>query len=224
MTPLLFAALVVTQAVVVATWHRCLGVPGAAGGAAVAGAAAIAADILALDGARDRPLPGVPAVLALAVLAALVHQLARRDGRDRLTASLTATVSLAALAALGSAYVAALDVEHGPGLVSAAATAAVLVVAGVAARHRLGGSHRHDIMVVTVAGGVAALVVVVLDALEVVPAVAVAGVSALVAWVTTVLVARSAGPGSREGTALGAALPVLVVGPWAYVLGRLLVG
>jgi len=223
-TPLLLAALVVTQAVVVATWHRCLGVPGGVGGAAVAGAAAVAADVLVLDGAGDQPLSSVPAVLALAVLAALVHQLARRDGRDRLTASLTATVSLAALAALGSAYVASLDVEHGPGLVSTAGVAAALVVAGVFARRRSGASNRYDIVVVPAAGAASAVVMVALEGLEVGPALAVAGVSALVAWVATVLVARAPGSGSREGAALGAALPILVAGPAAYVLGRLLVG
>ena len=224
MTPLLFAALVVTQAVVVATWHRCLGVPGATGGAAVAGAAAISADVLALDGARDRPLSHVPAVLALAVLAALVHQLARRDGRDRLTASLTATVSLAALAALGSAYVASLDVEDGPALVTAAGVAAVLVVFGVFSRRRSGASNRYDIVVVTAAGAASAVVMVALEGLEVGPALAVSGVSALVAWVASVLVARASGSDTREGAALGAALPILVAGPVAYVLGRLLVG
>jgi len=223
-TPLLLAALVVTQAVVVATWHRCLGVPGAAGGAAVAGATAVAADVLVLDGSSDQPLSSVPAVLALAVLAALVHQLARRDGRDRLTASLTATVSLAALAALGSAYVASLDLEQGPGLVSAAGVAAALVVAGVFARRRSGASRRYDIVVVPAAGAASAVVMVALEGLEVGPALAVSGVSALVAWVASVLVARAPGSGSREGAALGAGLPMLVAGPVAYVLGRLLVG
>jgi len=190
----------------------------------VAGAAAISADVLALDGARDRPLSDVPAVLALAVLAALVHQLARRDGRDRLTASLTATVSLAALAALGSAYVASLDVEDGPALVTAAGVAAVLVVSGVFSRRRSGASNRYDIVVVTAAGAASAVVMVALEGLEVGPALAVSGGSALVAWVASVLVARASGSGSREGAALGAALPILVAGPVAYVLGRLLVG
>ena len=190
----------------------------------MAGAAAVAADVLALDGARDRPMSDVPAVLALAVLAALVHQLARRDRRDRLTASLTATVSLAALAALGSAYAAAVDVEDGPGLVSAAGVAAVLVVAGVFVRRRSGASNRYDIVVVTAAGAASAVAVIALDGLEVVAALAVSGMSALVAWVATVLVARAPGSGSREGAALGAALPILVAGPAAYVLGCLLVG
>ncbi len=234
MTPLLFAALVVTQAVVVVTWHRCLGLPGAVGGALVAGGAAMAADVLAVDSAVDsagnRPLSDVPGVLALAVLAALVHQLARRNGRDRLTASLTATVTLVALAALGSAYVAAWHLEDGPGLVAVTATAAVLVVAGVAVRHRLGGSHRHDIGGVAAATGAAALVVVVPGALDVLPALVVGGGSALLAWVATALVARAPvtepvqAPESWQRPALGAALPVLVAGPVAYVLGRLVLG
>lgn len=225
----LLAAVFLAQAVVIVGWHRCLDVPGATGGTVVAGAAAVGADVLVLvdAGGEDRPLSAVPTVLALTVLAALVHQLARRDGRERLTASLTATVALAALVSLGSTFLAVSEAEDGLGLVSASTAAAALVVAGVWVRHRRGGSHRHDIAVVVVAGAVAALAVIALDGLPVVPALAVAGSAGVIAWVAGVLVARAPVAGAQCGglpvAGPAAGLPVLVAGPVAYVLGRLLV-
>ena len=86
---LLLVAVLLMQGLLIARWHPSLAVPGAAGGVVVAGVAAVAADVLVLRGDGDRPLSAVPAVLALAVLAALVHQLARRHGRERVIASLS---------------------------------------------------------------------------------------------------------------------------------------
>ena len=232
----LLAAVLLAQAAVVVGWHRCLDVPGATGGRVVAGAAALGSDVLVLADAGDQPLSAVPAVLAMAMLAALVHQLLRQDGRDRLTASLTATVSLAALASLGSTFLAVSEAEDGLGLVSTAATAAALVVAGVSVRRWRGGSHRHhisrdmsvDVAVVAAAGAVAAVAVVALDGLPVVPAIAVAGSAAAISWVASVLAARAPAAAAQRGAWWGAGpsagLPMLVAGPVAYVLGRLLVG
>lgn len=224
----LLAAVLLAQAVVVIGWHRRLDVPGATGGTVVAGAAALGSDLLVLADAGDRPLSAVPVVLAMAVLAALVHQLVRQDGRDRLTASLTATVTLAALASLGSTFLAVSEAEDGSGLVSAAATAAALVVAGVSVRRWRGGSQRTDIAVVAAAGALAALAVVALDGLPVVPAIAVAGSAAAIAWVASTLLARAPAAAAQQGAWSGAGpsagLPMLVAGPVAYVLGRLLVG
>ena len=78
--------------------HRCRG---ARGGALVGAAAAIGADLAVALRDDRRPLASVSAVLGLAMLAALLHQLIRRDGRERLTDSLTATVSLAVVGCAG---------------------------------------------------------------------------------------------------------------------------
>ena len=85
----LLLAVALAQGVVVAGWYASLAVPGTFGGAVVAGGTALGADLVVLAEDGDRPLSSVPAVLAVSVLAALVHQLVRRDGRDRLTASPT---------------------------------------------------------------------------------------------------------------------------------------
>lgn len=216
----LLGAVLLAQGLVVAGWHRSLAVPGARGGRVVGALAAVASDALVLTGTGQRPLSAVPAVLACAVLAALVHQLARRDGRERLTASLTATVSLAVLVVLGAAFLAVPTGEDGRALVSAAAAAAALAVAGGVVRRRTGAPRRADIAVVAGAGALSAAVIVALDALPPVPALAVAASAAGLSWVATLLVSRSAAPDA----VLAAGLPLVLAGPVAFVLGRLLVG
>lgn len=216
----LLLAVLVGQGLVVLGWHRSLDVPGATGGTLVGAAGAVACDVLVLADAGDRPLSALPGVLALVVLAGLVHQLTRRDGRDRLIASLTATVALAGLVALGSTYLAASDGEDGPGLVSAAAVSAALVVMGGVLRRGLALPAVLDVVAVLVAAGAGALGVVVLEGLDRAAALAVASTAAVVAWAATVLVARTNAP----DPGVAACLPIVLAGPVAYVLGRLLVG
>ena len=216
----LAAAVLLAQGLVIVDWHRTLGVAGARGGIVVGAVAAVGSDALVLADVGERPLAAVPGVLAAAVVGALVHQLARRDGRDRLTASLTATVSLAALVALGSTLLAVHDEKDGLALISTAAAAAALVAAGVTARQLAGAPRRADVAVVAGAAVLVTVSVVALDGLAVTPAFAVAGTAGTVAWVAGVLVARSAEPHVGPG----AALPLVLAGPVAYVLGRLLVG
>lgn len=215
----LLVAVVMTQGLLVAGWHRSLDWLGAAGGAVVAGTAALGADLLVLAADGDRPLSGVPAVLALSVLAALVHQLLRRDGRGRLVHSLAATVTLAALAVLASSYLAAEAADGGAALVAVAALPAGTVVAASVLRRRTGRSPWLDLAAVP-AAAVLALAVPLLSDLAVVPGLVIAASAALVAWVSGFVVARSAEP----DPALAAGLPLALAGPVAYVLGRLLVG
>lgn len=215
----LLVAVVMTQGLLVAGWHRSLDWLGATGGAVVAGAAALGADLVVLAADGDRPLSGVPAVLALSVLAALVHQLLRRDGRGRLVHSLAATVALAALAVLASSYLAAEAADGGAALVAVAALPAGAVVAASVLRRRTGRSQWLDLAAVP-AAAVLALAVPLLSDLAVVPGLVIAVSAALVAWVAGFVVARSAEP----DPALAAGLPLALAGPVAYVLGRLLVG
>ena len=130
----LLVAVLLVQGVLLSGGHRSLAVSGAVAGAVVAGGAAVAADVVVLLGEADRPLRGVPAVLALAVLAALVQQLVRRDGRPGLTASLAATVTLAALVVMAATFLASDAAEGGAPLVAAAAVAAALVERAVRLR------------------------------------------------------------------------------------------
>ena len=103
--PLVLAVLVV-QGLLVWGWYDALDVPGRTGGSVLAGAAAVTADVLLLVRDDTRALTPVAGVLAVAMLGAMVHQLARRDGRQRLTESLTATMTLVVLATLGALFVA----------------------------------------------------------------------------------------------------------------------
>jgi hypothetical protein len=215
----LVVAVVMTQGLLVAGWHRSLDWLGATGGAVVAGAAALGADLVVLAADGDRPLSGVPAVLALSVLAALVHQLLRRDGRGRLVHSLAATVALAALAVLASSYLAAEAADGGAALVAVAALPAGTVVAASVLRRRTGRPQWLDLAAVP-AAAVLALAVPLLSDLAVVPGLVIAAAAALVAWVAGFVVTRSAEP----DPALAAGLPLALAGPVAYVLGRLLVG
>ena len=127
--PVLVAAVGLVQVLVAARWFAVLGIGAAARGGAVVGAlAAIGADLAVALQEERRPLAPVTAVLGLAMLAALLHQLGRRDGRDRLTDSLTATVSLAVVGALGSCYLGTQSSNDGAAFVAAGVAAAAVVV------------------------------------------------------------------------------------------------
>ena len=206
------------QAVVVARWYAAVDVPGARGGVVLAGGAAVAADLLVA--ARDDPHPMSPAaaVGGLAVLAALLHQLTRRDGRGRLTASLGATVTLAAVVVLAAGYVAATAADGGGRLVVAGLVGAGLV--GLTTLVAPGAPAPHWLVVslgVVVSLGATAGVLAAGDgsrrAVLGVPLAVTA--TAVLGWV---LAARAA----RPDRWLSAALPVLLAGPTVFLLGRVL--
>ena len=216
----LLVAVLLVQGVLLSGWHRSLTVPGAVAGSVVAGAAAVGADVVVLLGEGDRPLDGVPALLALAVVAALVQQLVRRDGRPALASSLASTVTLAVLAAMAAAFLAADAAEGGAPLVAAAAVPAALVSGASVLRRRLGGPGWLDLIAVPVLAVPVGLVVAAVSELETGPSLVVSLCAAGSAWVAGVLVARSPAPDA----AVAASLPFALAGPVAYVLGRLLIG
>src|SRR3954449_10185304 len=114
----LLVAVAGTQAVMVYGWHRALDVPGALGGALLAGAAAGVADLFLVVRDDARPLAPLSGVLGLAVIGAFLHQLARRGKRAQLTGSLTATAALAVFAVLAGLYLAALQTRGEAALVA----------------------------------------------------------------------------------------------------------
>lgn len=223
----LLGAVALAQALVLAAWHRALAVPGALGGAVVGGAVALGCDVLVLIADGDRPLEALPPVLALSVLGALLHQLLRRDEREDLSASLAATLSLAAVAAMGMFYLAADGTRLGGPLVAGTAAAAAIAACLVgAARLVRSGTKLPEWAVLTaltvgvVAVPVSGVVVAALTELGIATAVAVSLVSAALAAVGATLAARATVPQPL----LAGALPMLVAAPTAYILGRLLVG
>jgi len=131
-------AVLVCQAMLVAGWCSASALPAQRGGAVVGIGAGLLADaLLLLSGLRvsSLPVPGgdaslspLLAVAAATFPAAVVAQLLRRDGHERLTASLAATATVGVLAVLMSTLVAERGATQGRTV-----TVAVILAAGLAA-------------------------------------------------------------------------------------------
>ncbi len=217
---MLLIAVLLVQGLLVAGWFPALRVPGPVGGRVVVAAAAVAADLAVLVADETRPLEHVAPVLALALLAALVHQLVRRDGRVELTASLTATGAAAVLAGLAAAWL-ALDVSRaGAGLLVLAAVAAAAAPLADLAAGAAGLGRWVGILTAAAVTGVAAVAVAATTSVS--PGLALAaGAGGVVAARLAVLLADRAG---APHPLLTAALPAVLVAPPVYLLGRVLVG
>jgi molybdopterin synthase sulfur carrier subunit len=134
--PMLGGALLLLQLLLVIGWFRLasLRTPGQAAGAVAAVLAAAAADIALLDEVDDASVRPLTVVLAALVVAAFVVQLARRDGRDRLTDALSATVGAGALCLTMASLLGVRGAESGAVVVAVAVGAvgaALVIVAGV---------------------------------------------------------------------------------------------
>ena len=211
----LVAAIGLLQLLVAARWFAALGVSAAArGGAFVGAAAAIGADLAVALRDERHPLAPVTAVLGLAMLAAMLHQLVRRDGRDHLTDSLTATVSLAVVGSLGACYLGAASSRDGTAFVVAGVAGAALAVVAAA----LPGPEPLVAGAGLLAGAAAGVVVGVLSDLG--PRTGgLVGLCCAVAAAVSVAVARRA---ARPDPFVTAGLPLLLAAPVAFVLARLL--
>ena len=217
----LVGALLLVQAAVVADWHHALGAPGRRGGVVVGAATALAADLAVTAASDERPLRAIPAVVAGALVASVVHQVLRRDGRTALTTSLTATGSLGVLVALAAMHLATAAEPDGTVLVATAAVPAAVVAAAEALRPVTGAPGWSGLPVAAVAAaGTAVAAVAAADRMAWSVALGCAAAGALAGWVGTVVVARSV----WRGPALLAGLPQLLAAPAVYVASRLLVG
>ena len=219
-TPVLVLAVLLAQGLFVAGWFPALRAPGAAGGRVVVAATAVGADAAVLAADDTRPLEHVAAVLALALLAALLHQLVRRDGRVELTSSLTATGSAAVLVGLGSAWL-ALDVSRdGTGLLVLAAVAAAAPPTLDLAARAAKAPPWAGVLAAAVVTGLAAAAVAGAASVTLAVALAASAAGAVAARLAVVLADRARAPHPL----LAAALPALLVAPAVYLLGRVLVG
>ena len=219
-TPVLLVAVLLAQGLLVAGWFPALRVPGPVGGRVVVAAAAVAADVAVLAADETRPLEHVAPVLGMALLAALTHQLVRRDGRVELTSSLTATVAAAVLVGLAAAWL-ALDVSRGgTGLLVLAAVAAAAPLPADLAAGAVGLGRWAGILAAAVVTGLAAVAVAAATDLSFAVTLA-AGAGGAVAARLAVLVANRA---VAPHPLLAAALPAVLVAPSVYLLGRVLVG
>jgi len=208
----LLVAVVAVQGVLVWGWSRWLDAPHP-GGTAVAGAAALAADLMLVVRDVPRPLAAVAGTLGLVPLAAMAHQLVRRD-RTRVTTSLSATVAVAVLATSVALYLPAGE-GRGHGSLVAVAVLAAAAAGVTAAFGPLVG------LAVGVAAGAALGVGLGLGTDLGVGAGVVVGVAAGgLAAAAGAAVQRS----GRESALVRASLPFAMVAPVTYVLGRILAG
>jgi hypothetical protein len=217
----LAGALLIVQLVLVIGWFRSahLTTLGQASGALAAVAAAVTADVVLLrvhDRANVRALAGV---LAGLVIVAFVVQLARRDGRERLTNALAASIATGALAIAVAVLLAVRGGPHGTTLVAVALTGVAVGVLPVQRQIPLWASIPGGLVIGAGAGllvsrqtgafgiGTAAVVALVAVALAVGARAALAKMPAgLVSW------------------PVAATLPIVVVPPAVLVVARIMVG
>jgi hypothetical protein len=216
----LLLAVAVVQLLLAAVWFGALGATDGGIGRLLAAAAAVAADVAVLQSDETRPMAHVAPVLAVALLASFVQQLARRDGRERLTGSLTATGSAVVVGGLGSAWLAVDVARGGTGLaviaaVAAAAAPAADLGAGLLKLPRWVSA----VAAAAVTGGVA-VVVAGQSEVDLPVALAAAAGAAVAARLGVILANRVLTP----HVVLPAVLPALLVAPATYVLARVLVG
>lgn len=225
--PLLAAGVAAVQAVFTLGGVRPAAVPAAPAAAWLALVVAVGASAWMAFGNSDGMWP-LAALLGPALVVAVLIQLARRDGRDAMTRSLSLTVAACALALLPVAWLALRATDDGLytvwlGLIGVGvAGLAELLPAPVAARRTAA---------VLLAGALAAGVAIAIgDVAASVPAVGgvvVATFAALTAVASMAAVDRVAAEGgdsSARLVPLRVTLPIVVAAPVAYVLGRILVG
>ncbi|PFG18873.1 hypothetical protein [Serinibacter salmoneus] len=195
-------------------WPRLLGLPALLGSRVVLGAIAIASfAVLALGGA-----PGdLVLVAALGVVAAIVAELLRRDGRPRLVESLSGTVagSVAVLAAAGW-----LSIPDEPLSLALVVAAAGAIAGGSACEALHMRPWPHAALAITVATLIGLGAGLALPAIGPVIGVLIgAGTGAMVATLHELL-GRFPASGRVSAALAAAVMPVLVVGLPIWVIGE----
>lgn len=198
-----------------AGWPRMTALPAPRGATLVLSLVAVAAAAVAT---LTRSMAGLGVVVALAVIAAFVHEMVRRDGRPRLVESVAGVVTGAVVVAAAAGWVALAGTGAGA-LVATTAAAVAVGSAGTA----LVTSPQGGATVATLLGGATGLLAgVVLE--DVGPLVGtVAGLSAgILTSGVHVLFGQAPSSGRVRPALAAAALPVLLAGTPVYVLVRLL--
>jgi hypothetical protein len=260
-------AVALLQVALAFSWHEANDLPGRRGGAYVASLAGVGASVAVFFDAEDGEVSPLLGAVGIGFVAALLHQLIRREGRPDVVASLSGTVTLIALVVLPATWVAERESRGGAAVIACAATAVAVAVLGTLLPRwpLLGG-------VLGLAGGTAAGAgaatlepilgssgrwIAAAAAFVAITAVAIArfamadvlarGIPLPVATAATSLTREplAAPPGEATGEPMEVAaieppdpvdrtrqaqmlvtatLPLVLAGPAAYVLGRVLVG
>jgi hypothetical protein len=213
---LLAGVVLALSMVFAAGWSRLVDLPTHRGAVVVVAGVAVAA--LAVTLTSTVAVLGI--VMGLAVVAAFVHQMLRRDGRPRLTESVSGVVSGAVVVVSAAGWVAVGTSGSSPALVVTGAA----TIAAAAAVTTVPVTARTVVLLAPAAGGLAGLLagVLLLDDVGPVPGLLVGLAAGVLTSALHVLFGRF--PASRRlRPALAAALlPVLVVGVPVYLVSRLL--
>ncbi len=216
--PAIIAVLVILVLGLAAGWPRLVGLPSRLGSAVVIAASGLLGLTVVLLAASLVPLL---AVLAFAVVAAFVHEMARRDGRPRLVESVTGTVTGAVAAISAAGWVVVSGV--GPPAVLVTATGAALTVAGLAALIPLGSRVTGPVAVAAGLGaGVASAAL--LSGLGYATGAAVGIGAGLLTASVRVLFEHYPASGRPSASAAIATLPACALGIPAYAVALLLTG
>jgi hypothetical protein len=218
--PLVLLAGVLALAIAVG-WPTLVDAPARRGASVVIALAGLGALVAVALTSGEPFLRALPEVLALAVLLAFVHELLRRDGRERLVESVATAASGVVVAGCVAGWVAAGRTTGGASLVVTGALA-LAVGSALSALHLAGWlAALVTIVSAAAAGAGAGALLPVVDPLA----------GGLIGLAVGILVAalhrlfdRLRTMRTRWPALAGAVLPVTVTGILVYVVGRVLVG
>ncbi len=201
-------------------WPSLVDAPARRGAAVVVGLGGLGGVVAVTLTSGEPFLRELPEVLALSVLVAFVHELVRRDGRERLVESVAGVVSGVVVATAVAGWIAAGRTDGGTSVVVTGAVA--LAVGAAVSGVPLTGWAGVLLTVVVTAGAGAGAGRLLRDVDPVDGSVIGLAVGLLVAALRR-LFDRLPSLGRRTAALAGAVLPVTVTGVLVYVVGRVLV-
>ncbi len=207
--------------VVAVGWPGLVSAPAPRGAGVVVGLGGLGGLAAAALTDDDPYLRDVPSVLAVAVLAAFVHELVRRDGRERLVESVAGSISGLMAAATAAGWVAAIRTDAGTAVVVTGA-AALAVASAVSAAPTAGWLGAALTVVAGVAVGTGAAAAI--PDVDPVPGTLIGLAVGVLAATVRRLLDRLPSLRGRLPAVAAAVVPVAVTGMLVYVVGRVLVG
>jgi hypothetical protein len=214
------AAVIFVQAVLAVGWYRLAPVPSRRGSLGLTLAAAAAADAALLAQGRAITVGPLATVLAFTLIATMIHEVLRRDGRAYVIASIAATTTGCTLVVLAAALLAERAAPGGRAVLitGMAAVAAAAVVSSIPMPPTV------SVVAGTLAGlGAGGAVGRTFDELGLGRGLVLGIVAGLFA-ATAGYVVAAARSSRRAVLSAAVMLPIAFAAPAVYVLGRILVG
>lgn len=219
--PLVLVAVAAFLVILVAMgWPRMLRLPAPGGSLLVVALGGLGAVAVTWYTPSEPVLRHLPSVLAISIVLAFLSEMMRRDGRRRLTESVTGTVAGIVVAVCSAGWVAAARTDAGAMLVATAAFS--LVVAAVSAALPLRGWRALAVAVVA-AVVTGAGVATVLPGMDTVSGAWTGAVAGLVVGGLHLLLERLPALRGKLAGLSAATVPVAVTGMFVFVVGRLII-